>query len=134
MFSVITTLLSFIPGFTSILQSWFKAKADIELAKVNGRTAVGSAAVTAAAASDDARAKTWGFISGNKLLVLLIIALATPIGIFEWKVVVYDTVLGWGSTEPIKGQVADWMNIIIGSIFGSSSVLAVAQLWWTTKD
>lgn len=128
------TLLALIPGITTILQYWFKAKADIELAKINGRTAVGSAAAQAAAQEAEGRAKTWGVIGANKLLVFLVIVLATPIAVFEWKVVIWDTVLNWGETAPIHGQVSDWMNTIIASLFGSSTVLAVAQLWWTTKD
>ncbi len=128
-----TALLALIPGITSILEWWFKAKADVELAKINGTTAVGSAAVNAAAAEAEGRSKTWGFISGSKLLSLLVICFAGPIIVYEWKVVVYDVVLHMGTTDAIHGQVADWMNTIIGSIFGSSTVLAVAHLWWTTK-
>lgn len=127
-------LLALIPGILPIIQYFAKAKADVELAKINGRTAVGSAAASAAAQEAEGRAKTWGFISGSKLLTWLVIALAGPIVIYEWKVVVWDVVLAWGTTDPIKGQVADWMNTIIASLFGSSTALAIAQLWWTTKD
>jgi hypothetical protein len=133
MWAIIQTILSFIPGFTNILESWFKAKADVELAKVKANEAVGSEAVKAAAQEADGRAKTWGVIGASSLLTWLVIILAMPIAVFEWKVVIWDTVLQWGTTDPIKGQVADWMNTIIASLFASSTVLATAQLWWTTK-
>lgn len=126
-------LLAMIPGVLPIIEYFFKAKADVEVARVNAYKETGVAAVQASAIEAEGRAKTWGFISGNKLLVLLVIAFAGPIVVFEWKVVVWDTVLQLGSTAPVKGQVGDWMNVIIGSIFGSSTVLAVSQLWWTTK-
>jgi hypothetical protein len=131
---LIALLLALIPGLTNVFQWWFKAKADVELAKINGRAQVGSAAVEAAAQEAEGRARTWGVIGANKLLVAVIVAFALPIIIFEWKVVVWDTVLLYGTTDPIRGQVADWMNVIIGSVFGSSTVLAVIQTWWTTKD
>ncbi len=131
---MISTLLALIPGALSVLQWFYKAKADVELAKINAASAVGSAAVTAAAQEAEGRARTWGIIGASKLLTYLVIALAAPIAVFEWKVVIYDTVLGWGVTEAIHGQVADWMNTIVASLFASSTVLAVSQLWWTTKD
>jgi hypothetical protein len=39
--------------------------------------------------------------------------LAFPLIIYVWKVIVWDKVLGWGSTDPITGMVADWMGMII---------------------
>src|SRR5436305_3057006 len=107
-----TALLALIPGFTAVLQLWFKAKADVELAKINGRTAVGNAAVTAAAQEADGRAKTWGIIGASQLLTLLVLFLAVPIGLYEWKEVVVDKIIGpgcipltswcWiGNTDPI---------------------------------
>ncbi len=143
---MIAALLALIPGALSVLQWFYKAKADVELAKINGRTAVGSAAVNAAAQEADGRARTWGIIGGNQLLVLLVIFLAVPIGIWEWKELVVDKVIGpgciwfttacWvGHTDSLNEQpIIDLVKVIIGSIFGASSVLAVAQLWWTTKD
>ncbi len=131
---MIAILLGLVPGLLSVLQWFYKAKADVELAKINGRTAVGSAAVNAAAQEAEGRSKTWGIIGASSLLTWLVVILATPIAVFEWKVVIYDVVLGWGTTDAIHGQVADWMNVIIASLFSSSTVLAVAQLWWTTKD
>lgn len=129
----LATLLSFIPGVLSIIQGWQRQKADVELARVEAAKATGEAAVAAAAQESAGRARTWGVIGASSLLTWLVILLALPIAWFEWKVVVWDTVLQLGTTEPIKGQVADWMNTIIASLFGSSTVLAVAQLWWTTK-
>lgn len=141
-----TALLALIPGFLSIMQWWFKAKADVELAKISARASVGSSAMNAAAQEAEGRARTWGIIGANQLLVLLILFLAAPIGIYEWKEIVVDKVIGPGCipltswcwiaiTDPIRDTtVAGWMTTIIGSLFGSSTVLAVAQLWWTTKD
>ena len=32
--------------------------------------------------------------------------------IFIWKVIVWDKVLGWGSTDPLTGDVSTWAGII----------------------
>jgi len=138
------SLLALIPGALSLLQWWFGKQVDIEMAKTNASRDVAVAAVQAAAQEADGRAKTWGFISGSKLLSLLVIFLAVPIGLYEWKEIVVDKIIGpgcilewcWiGNTDPIGDtMVAGWMNTIIASLFASSSVLAVAHLWWTTKD
>ncbi len=143
---MIAALLALIPGVTSILQYWFKAKADVQLARIQGRAAVGSAAVMAAGAEADGRARTWGVIGASKLLTILVIVLAAPIAAYEWKEIVVDKIIGpgciwftgwcWiGDTDPIKDPVvATWLNTIIASLFASSSVLACAQLWWTTRE
>jgi hypothetical protein len=44
------------------------------------------------------------------------------------KVVVWDVMLGWGSTDAIRGAVGEWMNTIIISLFGSGTVTAVARM------
>jgi hypothetical protein len=48
--------------------------------------------------------------------------------IYEWKIVVWDIVMGWGTTDPIKGQVADWATAVIWSIFGSAAGIHVAAI------
>lgn len=40
-----------------------------------------------------------------------------PLGIYWCKVIVYDKVLGLGSTDPLTGFVLEWSGWIVGSIF-----------------
>lgn len=49
--------------------------------------------------------------------------------IFVLKVVVWDTVLGWGVTPPLKGMVADWGGAVMVMWFGGRTVEKVARIW-----
>lgn len=44
------------------------------------------------------------------------------------KVVVWDVMLGWGTTDAIRGAVGEWMNTIIISLFGSGTATALARM------
>ena len=49
--------------------------------------------------------------------------------IFVMKVVVWDTVFGWGTTPPLKGMVADWGGAVMVMWFGGRTVEKVARIW-----
>jgi hypothetical protein len=49
--------------------------------------------------------------------------------IFVVKVVVWDTVLGWGFTPPLKGDIAAWGGTIMTMWFGGRSLEKVARIW-----
>ena len=49
--------------------------------------------------------------------------------IFIAKVVIWDTVLGWGTTLALKGIVADAFNAVIVMWFGGRTVEKVARIW-----
>jgi hypothetical protein len=55
--------------------------------------------------------------------------LAVPIVIYLWKVIVWDKVLGLGSTDPITGMVADWAGIIVTAYVGGRTVEKVARIF-----
>lgn len=42
---------------------------------------------------------------------------ALPFVIYAWKLVVWDKVLGLGSTDPLTGGMDEWATIIIGAYF-----------------
>ncbi len=48
--------------------------------------------------------------------------------IYVWKVVVFDKVLGWGSTDPLSGDVAQWAKIVLTAYFGGRSLEKVARI------
>jgi hypothetical protein len=48
--------------------------------------------------------------------------LAFPLVIYLWKVIVWDKVLGLGTTDPITGMVADWTGTIITAYVGGRSI------------
>jgi hypothetical protein len=51
------------------------------------------------------------------------------IAIFVLKVIIWDTVLGWGSTAALKGQVADAFSAVIVMWFGGRTLEKVARIW-----
>ena len=48
--------------------------------------------------------------------------------IYVWKVVVWDKVLGLGSTDGLSGDVAQWAMIVLTAYFGGRSLEKVAQI------
>jgi hypothetical protein len=48
--------------------------------------------------------------------------------IYAWKVVVFDKVLGLGSTDPLSGEVAQWAMIVLTAYFGGRSLEKVARI------
>ena len=48
--------------------------------------------------------------------------------VYVWKVVVWDIVLGLGSTPPLSGQIAQWAMIVLTAYFGGRSLEKVARI------
>jgi hypothetical protein len=49
--------------------------------------------------------------------------------IYVWKVVVWDKVLGLGTTDALSGDVSQWAMIVLTAYFGGRSVEKVARFW-----
>jgi len=54
---------------------------------------------------------------------------ALPVVIFMWKVIVWDKVLGLGSTDPITGDVGAWAGVIVTTYFGGRTIEKVARIF-----
>jgi hypothetical protein len=48
--------------------------------------------------------------------------------IYTWKVVVWDKVLGLGTTPTLSGDVAQWAMIVLTAYFGGRSLEKVARI------
>ena len=48
--------------------------------------------------------------------------------IYVWKVVVWDKVLGLGTTDALSGDVAQWAIVVLTAYFGGRSVEKVARI------
>ena len=48
--------------------------------------------------------------------------------IYTWKVVVWDKVLGLGSTPALSGDVGQWAVIVLTAYFGGRSIEKVARI------
>lgn len=64
-------------------------------------------------------------LAGGGLSSLVQFLFALPIIVYMFKVIVWDKVLAWGSTDPITGAVGDWVSLIIGFYFGGKIVSGV---------
>lgn len=127
-------LLSMIPILgkivTGVSQSWFNAKVRLVQARTGADRDVAVKMVSATAIQAHENTSRLRIIASNKFLVVLLFAAALPIIGYEWKVIVWDKMLDWGSTDPITGQVADWANQIIWFLFGSPTVMALGKMWY----
>ena len=56
--------------------------------------------------------------------------LALPVIIYLWKVIVWDIVLGLGSTDPIAGDVGVWAGYIVTTYVGGRSLEKIARTIW----
>jgi len=54
---------------------------------------------------------------------------ALPMVIYIWKVIVWDKVLGLGSTDPITGDVGAWAGVIVTTYFGGRTIEKVARIF-----
>jgi hypothetical protein len=54
---------------------------------------------------------------------------ALPVVIYIWKVIVYDKVLGLGTTDAITGDVGTWAGVIITTYFGGRTIEKVARIF-----
>jgi hypothetical protein len=59
--------------------------------------------------------------------------LALPVIIYLWKVIVWDIVLGWGTTDPIAGDVGVWAGTIVTTYVGGRSLEKIAKTIWSRK-
>lgn len=53
--------------------------------------------------------------------------LAAPVIIYFWKLMVWDKVLGLGSTDALSPQLAEWSGIIITAYVGGRSLEKIAR-------
>jgi hypothetical protein len=127
---LIPGLMTLINGFTT---AYFNAKVQITQTRLGVDRDVAVKLIQATAQQEHENTTRLGIIAGNKFLTLLLISMALPLVAFEWKIYVWDTMLGWGETAAVKGQVADWGNTIIYFLFGSPTVMGVGKMWFSRK-
>lgn len=136
--SIFMSLIGLIPGLTSLFAAIAKARYDAQVAIIQARTGAdaetaGKLVYAAAVEAHEATARL-SVIAGSTILLLIVAGFATPLIIFEWKVIVWDKVLGWGSTDPLTGLVADWANTIIAGVFGAPTALALGHMYYNRKQ
>lgn len=81
-----------------------------------------TAEATEVAATDKAESEVqtrWWFVAAITPLFSI------PYVIYLWKVIVWDTVLGWGTTPPLRGDASTVMLMIVGFYFFHNMALNI---------
>lgn len=66
-------------------------------------------------------------LAGNRFAALIQSLFGLIVVMYVGKVVIWDTMLGWGSTPAIHGDVATWMSVIISFFMGGQIVSSVVN-------
>ena len=130
----IPTILGLIPGVGSVVQNvvgkLYDSKVAIVTARIGGDAKVAAEIVQAEA---KVRSSFYDAMSHSRALMFLIIGFALPYMIWEWKVIVWDILLQWGTTDPLRGEVADWAKIILPSLFGAGTIAAASAAYFNSR-
>lgn len=125
----ITALPALSNGITGFLTKYYDVKLEMTKARIGGDTEVAKALVTGVVQEGQVRVSFLHEVAQSKFLMFLMGGFAIPPMLYNAKVIVWDTMLGLGSTPAIHGDVALYMNIVVTGIFGVSSVAAVTSAW-----
>jgi hypothetical protein len=110
-------------------------KARLESENSQDRTAADLAA-KAIAAEIEARKSADAIIiaeQGRWYTAIVRPLLAAPVIIYLWKVIVWDKVLGFGTTDPILGDVGIWCGMIVTTYVGGRSLEKIANTIWSRR-
>lgn len=121
-------------GINSFVSHYYDAKVQITAARIGGDVTVAKALVSGVVAEGQTRVAFLHEVGHSKFLMCVIGGFALPIILFNAKVIVWDAMLGLGSTPAIRGQVGEYMHIIIGGIFGTASVMSVGQIFFNRRQ
>lgn len=131
MFQWIISFLS-APIFNTLLKGW-QMKLDSQTASGAQAADVAKAAMVAEVQQ---RAANSGIVTATLGHWYTAIPMALTMGAaaaFFIKCVVWDTMLGWGTTEKLGGDIQTTYNIVISFWFGSAgvrgSIAAIRGLW-----
>lgn len=122
------------PIIEGISKAWFDAKVRLTAIRLGVDRDKAIGILQTAAQENHDRVQALSVFASNKMLTCLLLAFATPLVITIWKVYIWDAMLGWGSTDPVKGQIADWGNTIIWFLFGSPTAMGIAKMWFGRKQ
>lgn len=124
-----TWLASFIGGpvITGLINAY---KAKLDAANTHDRIAADLAAKEIEAEIEARRQASAIIVAeqGRWYTAIIRPLLALPVIIYLWKVIVWDKVLGLGSTDPITGMIADWTGTILAAYVGGRSIEKVARI------
>ena len=110
-------------GFSGLIEKgldYFIKKADGDVIKAVEMMKVEQAWMSATRDVQIAAMNTVTYWVGWALFVF-------PLGFYWAKILIVDKVLGWGSTDPLTGLVADWAGIIVLGLFGIAAAPTILR-------
>lgn len=121
---MLQTILGFLtaPILNSVVDA-YKAK----LASVNSTDAHALELAKADLMAQIEARKTAVALAGNRFAALIQNLLGLIVVLYVGKVVVYDTMLGLGSTPAIRGDVGVWLGLIVSFFMGGQIVSSVVN-------
>jgi len=118
------------PVINGVIEA-YKAKLDAENSQDR---AAADLAAKAIAAEIEARKSADALIiaeQGRWYTAIIRPLLALPVVVFMWKVIVWDKVLGLGTTDALTGDVATWSGAIVTTYVGGRSLEKIAKTIWS---
>jgi hypothetical protein len=128
----ITSLPALVNGANAFASKYFDTKAQLVASRLGADVNVIRAAMTQAGVEAQARVAGLQVIASSKVLLFLVVGFALPFMIYEWQCIVYDKVWmhGLTKTDPIIGNLADWGQTIIVSLFGSGTAVTMTHMYF----
>lgn len=124
MLAIFSWLGSFLSGpvVNAIAKGWAAHEAAVNTgAQIEATREVQLARVTAQI--DEASKQLLVAEQGHWYTAIMRPLIATPIAAFIWKVVIWDTVLKLGHTDPLTPEMYGVMNAVIVSYFGYAAIV-----------
>ena len=118
------------PVINGVIEA-YKARLDAENSQDR---AAADLAAKAIAAEIEARKSADALIiaeQGRWYTAMIRPLLALPVVVFMWKVIVWDKVLGLGTTDALTGDVATWSGAIVTTYVGGRSLEKIAKTIWS---
>jgi hypothetical protein len=123
-------LLSFLSGpLLNSLVNAYKAKLDAGNTRDAKAVDLAVAEISADIAARSAAKEIIIAEQGHWYTAIIRPLFALPFVIFAWKVVVYDKVLGFGTTDPIDPNMWSVFLAVVGSYFGLSAIDRIAKVF-----
>ena len=126
-------LLGLIPGLLSTVTAYLQRRTDAQVemtkAKIGGDTEKARELVKLQAVAEHEQTAKLAVVAGNRILTILVCVFAAPLAVYFNKVIVYDIVLGLGSTPALRDpQIIAWSQTIIAFVFGAPTALALGKM------
>jgi hypothetical protein len=115
--------LSKLLGFQSVIEKgldYFIKKADGDVIKAVEMMKTEQAWLAASRDVQIAAMNTVTYWIGWALFVF-------PLGLYWAKILIVDKIIGWGTTDPLTGLVADWAGIIVLGLFGIAAAPTILR-------